>query len=147
MKDHYLKIALNEAKKAYLEDEVPVGCVIVFNNEIIARSHNNKEKKQSSIYHAEIEAIKKACKKLNSWHLDNCEMYVTLEPCMMCTGAIINSRIKKIYYGCKDLKGGALESNIKIKEIKLLNHYPEYECLNNEDCSNILKEYFKNKRK
>lgn len=142
-----MKLALKQAKKAYKEDEVPIGCVIVFNNEVIAKAHNKKEKKNCAINHAEIEAISRATKALNSWHLDGCEMYVTLEPCMMCTGAIINSRIKKVYYGTKDPKGGSLESNIKLIDIKNLNHYPELESgILEEECASILKKFFKTKR-
>jgi len=143
----YMMQAYKEALKAFKEDEVPVGCVIVKDDQIIARAHNKKEKKNCAIFHAEIECINKATKKLNNWNLKGCELYVTLEPCMMCTGAIINSRIDKIYFGCKDPKGGALVSNIKFKRIKNLNHYPEIQGgLMEEECSKILKDFFKNKR-
>ena len=146
MKD-YMLLALNEAKKAFQNNEVPIGCVIVKEDKIIAKAYNKKVKNNCAINHAEIECIKKASKKLNNWYLENCEMYVTLEPCMMCTGAIINSRIKTVYYGCKDPKGGALESNIKIKEIKNINHYPNIIQGNHEkESSEILKTFFKNKR-
>lgn len=139
--------AYKEAKKAYLEDEVPVGCVIVKDEKIIARAHNRKEKKNCAIYHAEIECINKATKKLDNWNLKGCELYVTLEPCMMCAGAIVNSRIDKVFFGCKDPKGGALVSNIKFKRIKNLNHYPEIKGgIDEEECSKILKDFFKNKR-
>ena len=93
----YMMQAYKEALKAFKEDEVPVGCVIVKDDQIIARAHNKKEKKNCAIFHAEIECINKATKKLSNWNLKGCELYVTLEPCMMCTGAIINSRINKIY--------------------------------------------------
>ena len=147
MNNKYMMTAYKEAKKAFTEDEVPVGCVIVKEGKVVAKAHNKKEKKNSAICHAEIECINKAVKKLNNWNLKGCKMYVTLEPCMMCTGAIINSRIDKVYYGCKDPKGGALVSNIKIKKIKNLNHYPEISGgLMEEECSKILKEFFKNKR-
>ena len=139
--------AYNQALKAYKKDEVPIGCVIVKDNKIIARAHNKKEKKNCAVFHAEIECINKATKKLNNWNLSGCEMYVTLEPCMMCTGAIINSRIDKIYYACEDPKGGAISSNIKLQNIKNLNHYPEVELgLMKEECSQILKKFFKSKR-
>ena len=139
--------AYKQAQKAFIEDEVPVGCVIVYEDKIIARAHNKKERKNSAVFHAEIECINKATKKLNNWNLKGCDMYVTLEPCMMCTGAIINSRIDKVFYGCKDPKGGALTSNVKIKKIKNLNHYPEiYGGLMEQECSQILKDFFKNKR-
>ena len=142
-----MKLAYKEALKAFEEDEVPVGCVIVKDDKVIARAHNRKEKKNCAIFHAEIECINKATKKLNNWNLKGCELYVTLEPCMMCTGAIVNSRIDKIYYGCKDPKGGALVSNIKLMDIKNLNHYPETEGgLMENECSELLKKFFKNKR-
>ena len=142
-----MKLAYKEALKAFEEDEVPVGCVIVKDDKVIARAHNRKEKKNCAIFHAEIECINKATKKLNNWNLKGCELYVTLEPCMMCTGAIVNSRIDKIYYGCKDPKGGALVSNINLMDIKNLNHYPETEGgLMEKECSELLKKFFRNKR-
>ena len=141
-----MSLAYNQAQKAFKEDEVPVGCVIVKDNKVIARAHNKKERKNSAVFHAEIECINKATKKLNNWNLTGCDMYVTLEPCMMCTGAIINSRIDNIYFGCKDPKGGALVSNIKLNKIKNLNHYPNIKELYSEECSLILKEFFKKKR-
>ena len=147
MKNKYMLEAYRQAKKAFEEDEVPVGCVIVCEDKIIAKAHNKKEKKNSAIYHAEIECINKATKKLNNWNLKGCDMYVTLEPCMMCTGAIINSRIDNVYFGCRDPKGGALVSNIKILNIKNINHYPKiHEGIMEEECSKILKDFFKNKR-
>ena len=143
----YMMLAYEEALKAFKEDEVPIGCIIVKDNKIISYGHNQKEKEKDATRHAEIIAIQSANKYLNNWHLDDCEIYITLEPCMMCTGAIINSRIKKIYYACNDPKGGAIESNIEIKEIPLLNHYPEYEKgLMEKECSKLLKDFFKNKR-
>ena len=149
MEEHikYMKIALKEAQKAYLEDEVPVGCVIVKNGKIIAKGHNKKEKNNNAILHAEIVTLNKAQKKLNDWHLNDCTMYVTLEPCLMCTGAIIQTRIKKVVYGCLDPKGGAIESVMKIDEIKNLNHsFESISKVLEKDCSNILKSYFKSKR-
>lgn len=139
--------AFKQAELAFKEDEVPVGCVIVKDDKIIARAHNKKEKKNCAIFHAEIECINKATKRLNNWNLSGCDMYVTLEPCMMCAGAIINSRITNVYYGCEDPKGGALVSNIKLNKIKKLNHYPNVSrgTLNKES-SDLLKKFFKNKR-
>ena len=98
MEEKYIKLALKEAQKAYKKGEVPVGCVIVYNNEIIARAHNTRHKNKSALDHAEILAIKKANKKLNAWMLDNATIYVTLEPCLMCAGAIFQSRIKRVVY-------------------------------------------------
>ena len=138
--------AYKEAIKARSEDEGPIGAVIVKNNKIIARAHNKKEKNNNPMGHAEMECIKKACKKLNDWYLKDCELYVTLEPCVMCVGAIINARIDKVYFGAKDLKGGALGGLFDLMEQKGFNHYFEYRYLKNDECSNILKEYFKEKR-
>ena len=142
-KEFFMKEALKEAKKAYKKEEIPVGAVIVKEGKIIARGHNLKETKNSSISHAEILAIEKANKKLNAWRLENCEMYITLEPCMMCMGAIINSRIKKIYIGTLDPKTGACESVINIENYKF-NHIVEIETgILQKDCEYILKDFFK----
>ena len=103
-----MEIAYKEAVKAFKEDEVPIGCVIIKDGEVIAKAHNKKVKKNCAVFHAEIECLIKATKKLDNWNLKGCELYVTLEPCMMCMGAIVNSRIDKVYFGCKDPKGGAL---------------------------------------
>ena len=139
-KEKFMKKALQEAKKAYNKLEVPVGCIIVKNGEIIAKAHNLKETKYDTTKHAEILAIQKASKKLQSWRLIDCEMYVTLEPCPMCAGAIINSRIKKIYYGAKDEKTGAIGSVLNLLEDYKFNHKVEVESsiLENE-CQAILK--------
>lgn len=142
----FMKEALKEARKAYLKDEIPVGAVIVKNNKIIARAHNLKETKKSSISHAEILAIEKANKKLGKWRLNDCEMYITLEPCTMCMGAIILSRIKKIYIGTSDLKTGACGSFINLSEYKF-NHKVEIEIgIMKEECEFILKDFFKKLR-
>ena len=143
-----MRQALKEANKALLIDEVPIGCVIVKENKIIARGHNKRESKLDVTSHAEIEAIRKANKKLQNWRLVDCDLYVTIEPCIMCMGAIYQSHIRKIYYGAPDLKGGAVSSSINFNEIKNLNHYPEIEGgVLQEECSQIIKDYFKNKRK
>ena len=143
----YMKEALKEAEKAELIDEVPIGCVIVKDDKIIARGHNQRETKQSPIGHAEIVAINKAAKKLNSWRLEGCDIYVTLEPCIMCSGAIIQSRINKVYYGASDPKGGALGSSINVLEAKNINHHPEViSGVLQEECSKIITNYFKAKR-
>ena len=146
--EFYMSKALKEAFKASQIDEVPIGCVIVKDNKIIARGHNKREIKNDVTSHAEMEAIRKANKKLNSWRLVDCDLYVTIEPCIMCMGAIYQSHIRKIYYGAPDPKGGAVNSSINFKEIKNLNHYPEIEGgVLREECSQIIKDYFKNKRK
>ena len=143
----YMKEALKEARKAELIDEVPIGCVIVKDDKIIARGHNQRETNQSPIGHAEIIAINKASKKLKSWRLEGCDIYVTLEPCIMCSGAIIQSRINKVYYGASDPKGGALGSSINVLEAKNINHHPEViSGVMQEECSKIITNYFKQKR-
>ena len=142
-KEYFMKQALKEAKKAYKKEEIPVGAVIVKNGEIISKAHNLKETKNSSISHAEILAIEKANKKLGAWRLENAEMYITLEPCMMCMGAIINSRIKKIYIGTLDPKTGSCKSVINIDNYKF-NHVVQIETgILKEECEYILKDFFK----
>ena len=144
--EEYMKLAIKEAKKAFKTGDVPVGAIIVKNNKVIAKAHNMKEKNKNAIKHAEIIAIEKACKKLKNWHLNECELYVTLEPCMMCCGAIIQSRIKKIYYSIESTKFGYIESLDKIFE-KNNNHFPEIEKgLCAEESRKILKEFFELKR-
>lgn len=146
--EYYMKQALKEAEKAYKKLEVPVGAIIVKNGKIIARAHNQKEEKKDTTKHAEILAIQKASKKLQAWRLIDCEMYVTLEPCSMCAGAIINSRIKKIYIGALDEKTGAAGSVLNLFDDYTFNHKVEVEKgLLKENCENILKEFFKELRK
>ena len=143
----YMRRALKEAQKAMEKDEVPVGCVIVLDGVIIARAHNKKETNNNPLGHAEMIAIQKATKKLGDWRLKDCEMYVTLEPCLMCCGALIQSRIKKVYYGAKDEKGGGVESLAYTFEIQGLNHYVNYEGgIMEKECQNLLSNYFKSKR-
>ena len=143
-----MKEALKEAQKAYRKLEVPVGAIVVKNGEIIARAHNLKETKNDTTKHAEILAIQKASKKLGAWRLEECEMYVTLEPCTMCAGAIINSRIKKVYIGTKDPKAGACGSVLNLFEDYKFNHKVEYETeIMQKECEKILKEFFKELRK
>ena len=147
-KEYFMKQALKEAEKAYTKLEVPVGAVIVKEGKIIARAHNQKETKTDTTKHAEILAIQKASKKLKSWRLIDCELYVTLEPCTMCAGAIINSRIKKVYVGTMDEKTGAVGSVLNLFEDYTFNHKVENEVgVLKEDCENILKNFFKALRK
>ena len=142
-----MKEALKEAEKAYSKLEVPVGAVIVKDGKIIARAHNLKETKKDTTKHAEILAIQKASKKLEAWRLTDCEMYITLEPCSMCMGAIINSRIKKIYIGTMDPKTGACGSLMNMNEDYTFNHKVEIEVgIMKEDCEKILKKFFKELR-
>ncbi len=146
-KEYYMKQALKEAKKAYKKLEVPVGAVIVKEGKIIARAHNQKETKTDTTKHAEILAIQKASKKLESWRLIDCEMYVTLEPCSMCAGAIINSRIKKVYIGAMDEKTGAVGSVLNLFEDYTFNHKVEAETgVMEKECQEHLKKFFKELR-
>lgn len=139
MVDKYMKMAFLEAKKAFELDEIPVGCVIVRNNEIIACGYNQKENKRSAIMHAEVIAIDNACGKLGTWRLDECDLYVTLEPCMMCLGAILEARIKNVYFGAK-----------KSEQMFVRNKVGDFVNLffvNDAACSKILSDFFVNKRK
>lgn len=145
--EKYIKLALKQAKKAQLIDEVPIGCVVVKDDKVIARGYNLRETKNNVIKHAEIVAIEKACKKLDSWRLVDCDIYVTLEPCPMCAGAIYQARIKRVIFGASDLKAGALGGNFDMYKEKL-NHYPEViKNICENECSEIIREYFRNKRK
>ncbi|MBP3502090.1 MAG: tRNA adenosine(34) deaminase TadA [Clostridia bacterium] len=148
MQKKYMKLALKEAKKAYDKGEIPVGAVIVKNDVVIAKAHNLKEIKNDTTKHAEILAIQKASKKLNSWRLENCEMYVTLEPCSMCAGALIQSRIKKVYIGAMDYKTGACGSVLNLLKDFKFNHIVDVETgILSEECEEILKNFFKELRK
>lgn len=144
MEEKFMNEALKEARKAYEKLEIPVGAVIVKNGKIISRAHNLKETKQTATAHAEILAIQKANKKLNNWRLIDCDMYVTLEPCSMCMGAIVSSRIKNIYIGTLDQK--------KEEKIDIQKYKEEYDVnikygICGAECESILKEFFKNLRK
>lgn len=146
--EKWMKEAIKQAKKAAQKDEVPIGCVIVKDDQIIARAYNKREMKQCSTAHAEILAIEKGCKKLSSWRLEDCDLYVTLEPCPMCSGAIIQSRIRNVIFGAYDPKGGCMGSNMNINNVRGFNHYPDIEGgILQDECSRLLKEFFKAKRK
>lgn len=147
--EDYMKLALQEAQKAKEIDEVPIGAVIVRNDKVIAKAHNLKEKNQIVTAHAEILAIQKASEKLGTWCLQDCDLYVTLEPCMMCTGAVELARINRLYYGTSDPKGGCTETLIHVKQIPHLNVYPKeiHAGILQKECSDILKEFFREKRK
>lgn len=141
MKEKYMNYALIEAEKALNEKEMPVGAVIVYNNEIIGRGYNRKEKDKNALYHAEMIAINEACKRIGDWRLNECEMYVTMEPCLMCMGAIIESRIKKVYCGISNNRFHNL--NQKIIEDNKINI--EYDIVS-QSSLNLLEEFFKNIR-
>ena len=143
MHEKFMREALKEAKKAYEKLEIPVGAVIVREGKIIARAHNIKEEKKDTTKHAEILAIQKASKKLETWRLNDCEMYVTLEPCPMCAGAIIQTRLKKIYIGTMDEKTGACGSVLNLLEDYKFNHTVEVERgILKQECETMLKEFF-----
>lgn len=147
LKHEFMQEAIKEAKKAANQLEVPVGCVIVKDGKIIARAHNQKETKADSTKHAEMIAIQKASKKLEAWRLLDCEMYVTLEPCSMCAGAMIQSRIKKVYIGAMDPKTGACGSILNLLQDYPFNHIIEIETgLEEKECESLLKEFFKKLR-
>jgi len=137
MNEYYMKLAIKQAKKALKYNEVPVGAIIVKNNKIISKAFNKKEQKHDVTKHAEIIAISKACKKIKNWRLDDCEIYVTMEPCMMCSGAIEQSRIKKIIYGVKNKNYGYTN---KLKNIEIIPQICENEC------RKIVQNFFKKRR-
>ncbi len=140
--EYYMRAALRYAKKAALEGEVPVGAVVVYAGHIISGGRNRREKGKNALYHAELEAIDKACRKLGGWRLFDCDMYVTLEPCPMCSGALINSRMRRVYIGAKDTKAGCFGSVTDMNTLPF-NHKPEiiHGILENE-CAEVLKDFF-----
>lgn len=143
----YMELAIEEARLAEAEDEVPIGCVIVHKGKVIAKAHNRRENSKCATHHAEILAIEEACAALGGWRLPETTIYVTLEPCAMCAGAIINARIPKVVYGAPDLRFGAFGSLIDLSEIPL-NHKPEIlRFVRAEQTKNLLSEYFRKKRK
>lgn len=142
-----MRLALKQAKKAFKKDEVPVGAVIVKNGKVISKAFNLREKTKLATGHAEIIAIERANKKLKSWRLDSCILYVTIEPCPMCAGAIVQSRISKVVYGAQDLKSGSHQSVVNIFDLKL-NHKVKVESgVLEEECGQIITNFFKEKRK
>lgn len=147
MENKYMVDALKQAKKAYEIDETPVGAVIVKDGKIISKAYNKREIKKNCLCHAEILAINKACKKLGGWRLFDCDMYVTLEPCPMCAGAIISARIKNLYFGAYDEKSGCAGSVINLFEENKFNHNVNVSGgVKIDECSGILKDFFKNLR-
>lgn len=141
----YMALAINEAKKAQKRDEVPVGAIIVRDGEIIAKAYNTREHGKNALHHAEIKAIDKACKRLGGWRLVGCTMYVTLEPCPMCAGAIVNARIERVVYGAHDHKAGAFGTMINLTDYPLFKPQIEGGVLETE-CAQLLTAFFKAKR-
>lgn len=146
--EKYMRKALKLAEKASDMGEVPIGCVIVFQDKIIASGYNRRTTDHNVLAHAEISAIKKACKKMGDWRLEDCTLYVTLEPCQMCAGAIVQARIKKVVIGCMNPKAGCAGSVLNILQMDAFNHQVEIEKgILEEECSNILTSFFKKLRK
>ncbi len=145
--EEYMRIALEEAQLAKQENEVPIGACIVKEGVVISRAHNLRETNQNAVAHAEILVIEKACQSLNSWRLEGCVLYVTLEPCAMCGGASILSRLDGVVYGAEDPKGGSLGSLFDLSLVKGFNHQPWIKSgILKDECSKILKDFFKEKR-
>ena len=144
--EKYMNLAIKEAKKAKSKNEVPIGAVIVKDGKVISKGYNLRETKQNSLKHAEIIAIDKACKKLGNFRLENCDLYVTVEPCLMCAGAIVQSRIRKVYFGTRDEKYGVVTSVANVFDIKS-NHIVEFEeGICKLECETLVKDFFKELR-
>ena len=139
----YMRIAIEEAKKSLTIEEVPVGAVVVCEGEVVATAYNTRETEKNAIRHAEVTAISRACERLGGWRLHKCELYVTLEPCPMCAGAIVNSRIKRVVFGAKDTKAGAVGTVLNLNDFPL-NHKPEIVSgVCEEECAALLSDFFK----
>lgn len=147
--EEWMREALIEAEKARKVNEVPVGAVVVYQNELIARAHNLREHDQQASAHAELLAIRAASEVLYTWNLEDCDLYVTLEPCMMCTGAIGLARIRNLYYGTADPKGGCIDTLVQIKTMKHIGTYPKtvWAGVCQRECAQILTDFFAEKRK
>ena len=146
--EKYMKQALKQAQKAYALNEVPIGCVIVYDNKIIERGYNKRNSVKSTLGHAELAAIKKAGRVLGDWRLEGCTMYITLEPCPMCAGAIVQARIPRVVIGSMNPKAGCAGSVINLLDMEGFNHRVEVEYnVLNEECSNMLKDFFRELRK
>ncbi len=145
--EKYMKEAIRQAKKAYAIGEVPIGCVIVYEDKIIGRGYNRRTIDKNTIAHAEMIAIKKASKKMDDWRLEDCTMYVTLEPCQMCSGAIVQSRMKKVVIGCMNPKAGCAGSILNLLQMEEFNHQVQLEIgILQEECSGLMKQFFKELR-
>lgn len=144
----YMDLALQEAAKAAEEEEIPVGAVVVWKDKVIGRGHNQREKLQNPIAHAEIVALLEASSRLRSWRLHECTLYATLEPCIMCVGAVLQARLARLVFGCLDPKGGAVESLYRLCEDPRLNHRLEVaRGVREKDCARILEDFFTRLRK
>ena len=145
--EKYMREAIRQAKKAYALEEVPIGCVIVYENQIIGRGYNRRTVDKTTLAHAELQAIRKASRKLNDWRLDGCTMYVTLEPCQMCAGAIIQARIKRVVVGCMNPKAGCAGSIFNLLDVPQFNHQAELTTgILEEECSSMMKQFFRELR-
>ena len=145
--EKYMKEAIKQAKRAYVLDEVPIGCVIVYEDKIIARGYNRRNTDKNTLAHAEITAIKKATRKLGDWRLEGCTMYITLEPCQMCAGAIVQSRMDRIVLGSMNVKAGCAGSVLNLLDMKEFNHQVEIiHGVRTEECSELLSLFFKELR-
>lgn len=146
--EKYMKEAIRQAKKAWALEEVPIGCVIVYEDKIIARGYNRRNTDKNTLSHAEVNAIKKASKKLGDWRLEGCTMYITLEPCQMCAGAIVQARVSRVVVGSMNPKAGCAGSVLNLLDMKEFNHQVELETgVLQEECSAMLSEFFRELRK
>ena len=143
----YMREAIKQAKKAYTLEEVPIGCVIVYDGKIIGRGYNRRTIDKNPLAHAEIQAIRKASRKMGDWRLEDCTLYVTLEPCQMCSGAIVQARIKRVVVGCMNPKAGCAGSILNLLDVKEFNHQVELTTgVREEECSRMMKEFFRELR-
>ncbi len=146
--EKYMKQAIKQAKKAVAIGDVPIGCIIVYEDKVIARGYNKRNKEKSTLAHAEINAIKKATKKIGDWRLEGCTIYVTLEPCQMCAGALVQSRIDKVVIGCMNGKAGCAGSIIDLLQMKQFNHQVEKVVgVCEEECSTLMSDFFRELRR
>ncbi len=145
--EKFMKAAITQARKAYTIDEVPIGCVIVQNDKIIARGYNRRNIDKNTLAHAELSAIRKASKKTGDWRLEDCTMYVTLEPCQMCAGAIVQSRMKRVVIGSMNAKAGCAGSVLNLLQMQQFNHQVEItRGVREEECSQMLSQFFRELR-
>ena len=143
----FMQEAIYQAQIAGRRGEVPIGCVIVKDGKIVAKGYNQRERKRNCLWHAEVVALNRACRKLKSWRLNDCEMYVTLEPCQMCSGAIVQSRMKRVVIGCMNPKAGCAGSILNVLQVEAFNHQVEIETgVLEEECSDLMKQFFKELR-